>query len=188
MYFIRILSCIAFSYLFIKLTVNTVIPLPVSESYMLIFCISIFLTALVYIIASDTIAYKKQPHFKNRIPTAIVSVGIIATIVMVTLRKEELNHPTLLKAVHSGDLNESYTINFKTSGIYILESYYFSKDYSIGNYNINGDEITLEDSLSGIASGFRIIQNKTGKYLLPINKTQNIPEWDYPQVTEDNRR
>nr|WP_322623116.1 hypothetical protein [uncultured Flavobacterium sp.] len=188
MYFIRVLSCIAFCYLFINLSVYAVIPLPVSESYMLIFCFAIFLTTLVYVIASDSITYKKQPHFRNLISTAIVSAGIIATIVMVTIRKNELNQPTLLKAIHSGDLNERYTIDFKTSGIYIIESNYFSKDSSIGNYNLNGNEITMNDSSSGIASGFRIIESKTEKHLLPLNKTEDISEWDYFQIIEDNRK
>jgi hypothetical protein len=154
---------------------------------MLIFCFAIFLTALIYVIASDNIAYKKQPHFKNRIPTAIVSTGIIATIVMVTIRKDELNQPTLLKATHSGDFNETYAIDFKTSGIYIIESNHFIKDYNIGNYNLNDNQITMDDSSSGIASGFRIVESKTGKYLLPISKTEDISEWDYPQIIEDNR-
>ncbi|MFP9112309.1 hypothetical protein ACLI1A_00065 [Flavobacterium sp. RHBU_3] len=119
--------------------------------------------------------------------TFFISGGFVIATLFVIIKKDALNQPTLFKVAHSGDANESYTIDFKTSGVYVSESNYFAQKFSDGIYHVEADTIILIDSLPGIERLLKISETKTGKHLLQINSKEGIPTGDSLQIIVDNR-
>ena len=126
---------------------------------------------LIWSIFTDLRQFRVKKNILSLIPFGL---GIVLTTIIWIWNiqiQSNFDKPTLLRIYHDGDFNGT-SIDFKTDGTYIFNNSAIGlSNFQYGEYQINGNQITLDRSkLDFIKTNRLAIQPKVIKYL---DRTEN---------------
>lgn len=185
-YIIRVIGILTVGLLLIKMTYQFKYS---TFMFDLIFFGGLTLIGLVFLIWSlftDLKRFRTEKKIISLIPIGLALVFISTIWVWNVQINSNFDKPTLIRIFYDGDFNGT-GIDFKTDGTYIFDNSAIGfSDFTYGEYEINGNVITLDrNSLDNINTNRLEIRPKlieysdrtdTEKYVYQIDENGNLIE------------
>jgi hypothetical protein len=185
-YIIRVIGILTVGLLLIKMTYQFKYS---TFMFDLIFFGGLTLIGLVFLIWSlftDLKRFRTEKKIISLIPIGLALVFISTIWVWNVQINSNFDKPTLIRIFYDGDYNGT-GIDFKTDGTYIFDNSAIGfSDFTYGEYEINGNVITLDrNSLDNINTNRLEIRPKlidysdrteTEKYVYQIDENGNLIE------------